>query len=95
MGTVCATSYANIFTFQLNLTKFIQNPILPHLSLQRWATENKETTLFKDTHREKTPSNKTLALTKSTIMDIWVIGTPNQLIYKRFLNWKKIYNKVK
>ena len=26
---------------------------------------------FKDTHREKAPSNKTLALTKGTNMDIW------------------------
>ena len=28
---------------------------------------------FKDTHREKAPSNKTPALTKS--MSIWVVGT--------------------
>ena len=33
----------------------------------------------KDTHREKAPSNKTPALTKSMNMDIWVVGTPNQL----------------
>ena len=35
---------------------------------------------FKDTHREKAPSNKvTTALTKSTNMGIWVVGTTNQL----------------
>ena len=34
---------------------------------------------IKDTHREKTPSNKTPVLTKSTNMGIWVIGTSNQL----------------
>ena len=32
-----------------------------------------------DTHREKAPSNKTPALTKSTNMGIWVVGTSNQL----------------
>ena len=34
---------------------------------------------LKDTHREKAPSNKTLALTQSTNMEIWVVGTLNQL----------------
>ena len=28
----------------------------------------------KDIHREKAPSNKTPALTKSMNMDIWVVG---------------------
>ena len=36
------------------------------------------TVRFKDTHREKVPSNKTPALTKSTNMGIWVVGTWNQ-----------------
>ena len=31
--------------------------------------------LFKDTHREKAPSSKTPALTKSTNMGIWGVGT--------------------
>ena len=30
-------------------------------------------------HRKKTPSNKTLALTKTMNMGIWVAGTSNQL----------------
>ena len=34
---------------------------------------------IKDTHREKAPSNKTPALTKSTNMGIWVVDTTNQL----------------
>ena len=34
---------------------------------------------------EKTISNKTQALTKSKNMDIWVAGTLNISIYKRFL----------
>ena len=33
----------------------------------------------KDTHEEKAPSNKTSALTKSTNMGIWVVGTSHQL----------------
>ena len=36
--------------------------------------------LLKDTHEEKAPSNKTLALTKGTITGIWVVGTSNQLL---------------
>ena len=31
----------------------------------------------KDTHREKAPSNKTPAITKSRNMDIWVVCTLN------------------
>ena len=32
---------------------------------------------FKDTHREKEPSNKTPALTINMNMDIWVVGSSN------------------
>ena len=35
--------------------------------------------VLKDTLREKAPSNQTPALTKSTNMGIWVVGTTNQL----------------
>ena len=43
---------------------------------------------FKDTHRGKAPSNKTVALTKSTNMSVSAVGTLNQLgkINQRFLN---------
>ena len=34
---------------------------------------------IKDTHLEKVPSNKTPALTKSTNVGIWVVGTSNQV----------------
>ena len=37
---------------------------------------------LKDTTREKASSNKTQALTKSKNMDIWVIGTLNQLFIR-------------
>ena len=36
---------------------------------------------IKDTHREKPPSNKTPALTKSIILDIWVVG----ILYRLFM----------
>ena len=36
----------------------------------------------KDTHREKTPSNKTPALRKSTNMSVWTVGTLNQLFIR-------------
>ena len=35
--------------------------------------------VVKDIHREKAPSNKTLALTKSRNMGIWLVGTSCQL----------------
>ena len=38
--------------------------------------------LLKDTHREKTLSKKTAALTKSMNMDIWVVVTSNQLFVR-------------
>ena len=34
---------------------------------------------FKDTNREKAPSYKTPALLESMNMDIWVVGTSNEL----------------
>ena len=37
---------------------------------------------FKDTHRQKTPSNKTPAPAKSRNMGIWVAGTSNQLLLR-------------
>ena len=35
--------------------------------------------LFKDTQRNKAPSNEIPALTKGTNMGIWVVGATNQL----------------
>ena len=37
---------------------------------------------LKDTHREKSLPNETPAITKSTNMGIWAVGTMNQL-FKR------------
>ena len=47
--------------------------------LDVWQGPEYASELLKDTHREKVPWNKTLALTKSMNMDIWVVGTANQL----------------
>ena len=41
-------------------------------------------TALKNTHREKAPSNKIPALTKSTKMGIWVVGTSNHLFIRGF-----------
>ena len=38
--------------------------------------------IFKDTHSEKVPSNKTAELTKRTSVGIWVVDTTNQLFTK-------------
>ena len=38
--------------------------------------------LVKDTHREKALSSETLALTESTTMGIWFVGTFNQLLIR-------------
>ena len=47
------------------------------------VAELKETPVyFKETHREKTPLNKTEALTKETNMYIWAIGILNQLFLR-------------
>ena len=52
--------------------------------------------LLKDSHREKAPSNKIPALTKSTNMDIWIklhqikLHYIKSTLHKRFLNWNKI-----
>ena len=48
---------------------------------------------IKDTHWEKAPSNETPALTKSTNMGIWVVGTTNQL--KRTFLPKQNFQKMK
>ena len=47
----------------------------------------------KDTHRENRPSNKTQALTRSMNMDIWVIGTLNE-IFKRGFSTQIKFSKI-
>ena len=37
---------------------------------------------FKETQREKAPSNKTPALTKSTDLGVWATGTSNELFIR-------------
>ena len=50
---------------------------------------------LKGTHREKAPSNKTLALIKSKTMYIGVVGTLNQLFIRGSYAEKKIFEKNK
>ena len=49
-----------------------------------WETNNCDTNMAQHlyTHREKAPSNKIQALTKSMNIDIWVVGTLNQVFIR-------------
>ena len=58
--------------FGLNFSFRMQLSVAVPLYNFRWQ-------IFKDTHREEVPSNETPVLIKSTNMDIWVVGTTNQL----------------
>ena len=49
--------------------------------------------IIKDTHSEKAPSNKTLALTKSTNMGICVVDTSNQLFIRDYQTETKFSKK--
>ena len=53
-----------------------------------------ERIMLKDTHREKAPSNKTLALTKSMNTDIQVIGTSNQIFIRSSYTETKFSKKL-
>ena len=44
---------------------------------------------------EIAPTNKIPALNKSMNMDIWVLGTSNQLRHRKSLYWNKIFRKNK
>ena len=46
---------------------------------------------LKDTHKEKTPLNKTYSLTKSMNMEIWLVGTLNQLFIRGSYNEIKFW----
>ena len=49
--------------------------------------------VFEDTHRENTHSKKTRGLLKSINMDIWVIGTLNQLFIRGYYNQINLFKK--
>ena len=50
---------------------------------------------FKDTHRDKAPSNKTPAFRKSTNMGVWAVDTLNQLFTRGSLTETKLSKKIK
>ena len=65
------------------LTNLAQRPIEKRFLLLNGRTVSVENLfVVKDTRREKAPSNKTPALTKSTNIGIWVVGTSNQLLIR-------------
>ena len=43
---------------------------------------SKISNLFKDIHRKKAPSNKTPMILKGINVNIWVVGTSNQLFIR-------------
>ena len=55
-----------------------------NLSLSKHANLPSQTpkSCLKDTHREKAPCNNTPALTKSMNIDMWVVGTSNQVFIR-------------
>ena len=55
----------------------------------RFYFRNFLSTAFKDTHSEKAPSHETQAPTKSINMDIWIVGTSNQLFIRDSYTEKK------
>ena len=65
--------------FSENLTLTLTEEI----QLMCWGQAKSQVTvhfgILKDAHREKAPSSKTPALTKSRKMSIWLVGTSNQL----------------
>ena len=64
------------FTFQ-NLEEITRSMICDHfLSSDLFIIF---INLLKDTRKEKVPSDKTPVITKSMNMDIWLVGTSNQL----------------
>ena len=64
--------YSDLFTLGTNIL----------LNIDEWLLLKTMFIWTEDTHREKTPSNKTSALAKSTNMEIWVAGTSNQLFVR-------------
>ena len=40
--------------------------------------------VFKDTHREKSPSNESPTLTENMNLDIWLVNTSNQLFVRAY-----------
>ena len=67
-------------TRDCNLPIFTANETITNLT--QYESSQEECDLLKDTHREKVPSDKTSALTKSTNMGIWVVGITNQLFIR-------------
>ena len=49
-----------------------------------FTRKRKRKTKLKDTHRKEALSNKTPALTKSSCVGIWAVGTSNQLFIRGF-----------
>ena len=70
-----------------NLKKDLETSLFNHdvimvVWFHRILSEEIFLTQLKDTHGEKAPSNKTPVHTKCRNMEIWVLGTLNQLFIR-------------
>ena len=77
-GVQC-TFELNCFGQQIHPEKYQQ---IGERSLKYLAFLVNTVLCFKDTHKEKVPSNKAPALRESTNMDVWTFGTLNQLFIR-------------
>ena len=66
----------------MDICHFINSFSMKLFCFEKKVTSFLSQTFIKDTHVEKTPSNKTPALTESTNMSIWVVGRTNQLFIR-------------
>ena len=77
----------NTLIRETNYKSFYKQSIKPETNTQNFQDMIYQINLLlnlqlKDTPREKAPSQKTPALIKSMNMDIWVVGTSNQLFIR-------------
>ena len=80
--------YFTLLTITFETYNNIDSKTEALFTLQNIKSHNESIVFFKknqkikDPHREKALPNKTPALTKNTNMDIWVVGTANQLFIR-------------
>ena len=77
---------------QIGIREFVQLNSVSNVFKSSRSSVFYKKVVLKDTHREKAPWNKTPALTKSTNMGIWIVGTTNKF-FKGGSYWNKIFKK--
>ena len=90
-------SHSLFYEFPIDVIRLEFGKLFSWIQIKRVVKSSRSSVFFKivvlkDTHREKGPSNKTPALTKSINMGIWVVGTINQP-FQGGSYWNKIFKK--